>query len=300
MIGTDVMIDPVERAATASPSAPTQRSQRLELPFGPLVVDLWEPATPAEVDPILLIHGWGASGTYWAKTARALAETAQVIVPDLPGTGRSQPTHPAQDMFDQAATLANLLDTFGVTRAQVVGHSMGCGLAWLLADLRPDLVERMVVTSLSFFMTDAQRKLFSAAMGFRRVAMNFRPRWLVDVPGMTQAMALHLFHRVPDDPALLRQGFIEYLELDSATAIACADNATNPRIAEAGMRVQVPVLLIAARQDHMMPKKNVVYTVELIPNCKLQWIEECGHFPMVEKPDEYLAILHDFLDLGLA
>ena len=61
--------------------------------------------------------------------------------------------------------------------------------------------------------------------------------------------------------------------------------------------MQVPSLLVACRQDQVMPVENVDYSVSVIPDCQLHWIEECGHLPMVEKADEYMAILHDFLHL---
>ena len=119
-----------------------QRTLTLARPHGPLVVDIWEPRFPAapalpnpeasarlatEAPSILLIHGWGNAGGYWRDTALQLAATARVIVPDLPGTGRSLPVRTPQTMFDQVATLVDLLDILELKRVQVVGHSMGGG-----------------------------------------------------------------------------------------------------------------------------------------------------------------------------
>jgi pimeloyl-ACP methyl ester carboxylesterase len=44
-----------------------------------------------------------------------------------------------------------------------------------------------------------------------------------------------------------------------------------------------------------MPPQNVDYTVQHIPGSRVIWIDDCGHMPMLEKPDEYHAILRDFL-----
>jgi pimeloyl-ACP methyl ester carboxylesterase len=95
----------------------------------------------------------------------------------------------------------------------------------------------------------------------------------------------------------LRQGLTEYLTLDYDTAVACANDASDPAIPAAGARVQVPTLLIACRQDEVMPVENVDYTMRVIPNSSVRWIEQCGHLPMVEKPAEYLALLREFLVL---
>ena len=110
-------------------------------------------------------------------------------------------------------------------------------------------------------------------------------------------MANRYFYRVPKENPLVKQGFVDFLELDAATAVACAIDATSPAIEAAGANVQTPTLLIACRQDQVMPVANVDYTVGVIPNCKVSWIDKCGHLPMVEKPQEYLTIVRDFLEL---
>ncbi len=270
---------------------------RLNQKQGPLVVDVWSPRTSAQTTPILLIHGWGGTGSYWQETARALAQTAQVIVPDLPGTGRSQPVQSAQNMFDQVASLNYILDALALDRVQVVGHSMGAAMALLLADRAPSRVERLVLTSMCFFMTEKQAEVYTTIMSFFQLAMRFRFSWMAAIPGLSQLMATRYFYRMPEDQAAVDQGLLDYLQLDFDTAVACANDATDPRIEAAGTRVQVPTLLIACRQDHVMPLENVEYSVSRIPGCRLHWIDKCGHLPMVEKPDEYMAVLRDFLVL---
>ncbi|MEZ4581721.1 MAG: alpha/beta hydrolase [Caldilineaceae bacterium] len=81
--------------------------------------------------------------------------------------------------------------------------------------------------------------------------------------------------------------------MDRATAVTCANDASSEAIPIGG--AVVPTLLIASRQDLVMPVSNVEYTVQTIPNCRVRWIEECGHLPMVEKSQEFLEILTEFL-----
>lgn len=280
-----------------SATAPEQRTVIINRKTGLMCVDIWEPSQEPTVAPILLIHGWGGSGGYWAETAATLAKTAKVIVPDLPGTGRSLPVNATQDMYDQVNTLAELLDELEIDRVQVVGHSMGGAMALLLTDARPDQVERLVLTSTCFFLDKSQEQIYRAIMKFTYATMQVRPTFLASMPFVPQLMAARYFYRIPTDGRKLRNGLMDYLTLDLDTAIACANNACDPAIPEAGRRVDVPTLLIACRNDQVMPVGNVEYTVEQIPNSRAVWIDECGHLPMVEKPDEYLEILTDFLDL---
>lgn len=270
---------------------------RLMREYGQLFVDEWRPRKPSGAPPVLLIHGWGGTGTYWKQTARALSETVRVIVPDLPGTGRSQPTKPARDMYDQVDTLIDLLDYFDLDRVQVVGHSMGGAMAVLLADQCANRIDRIVLASLTFFKTEQQKAVYRKVMSGFRIALRMRAGWMASIPGGTHMMAQHYFHRVPKGNPLLKRGLLDFLELDAATATRCADDAADDTIPQAGARLHMPVMLIAPRQDAMMPMENVDFTADVIPNCEVRWIEECGHIPMIEKTDEFLSILSGFLHL---
>jgi pimeloyl-ACP methyl ester carboxylesterase len=200
-------------------------------------------------------------------------------------------------MADYVDAVIIMLDSLEIERVQVIGHSMGGAVALLVADKRPDLIERLVLTSVSFFVNDAQVQLYRSVMTAFRASMSLRGKWMARLPGVTQMMASRYFYRIPKDEALLRQGLQEYLELDAGTATATADDAPSPRIPQAGARIRVPTLLIACRQDQVMPVENVNFTARTIPGCQVHWIEECGHIPMVEKPAEFMALVRGFLVL---
>lgn len=289
-----------EPTATAAPRrrpASNLHTHTFARPVGPFVVDVWDARQPHGKTPILLVHGWGNSGSYWRSTASELSQTVQVIVPDLPGTGRSQPVHSPQNMYDQVGSLEWLLDRLELDKVQLVGHSMGGAMSLLLTERQPNRIERLNLTSLGFFMTRGQEQIYNVAMSAFRVALGFRPNWLLEVPYLPQLMAMRYFYRLPGNEAVLREGLEEYLRLDLGTALACAENATDPAITESGPAVNVPVMLIVCRQDLNVPLPNAEFTANLIPNCDLRWMEKCGHLPMVEKPAEYMALLTEFLDV---
>ncbi|MCC6605204.1 MAG: alpha/beta hydrolase [Anaerolineae bacterium] len=297
MTNAQTLWDPTILSAPLAIQRGEKETLTLKRAAGPVVVDVWPARAANGATPILLIHGWGGSGSYWEDTARRLSKTAQVIVPDLPGTGRSQPVKSAQNLYDQVATLKFVVEKLGLEKVQIVGHSMGAAMTLLLAEQIQERVERLVLTSMCFFMTQKQADIYNSIMKFVRLMMRVRFRQMADIPGLSYMMAVRYFYKVPDDQELLRQGFMDYLTLDFETAAACAENATDPGIEAAGAAVQVPTLLIACRQDQVMPVENVNYTVSVIPNCELRWMEQCGHLPMVEKADEYMGILHSFLQV---
>lgn len=297
MTNAQTLWDPTILSAPLAIQRGEKETLTLKRASGPVVVDVWPARAANGATPILLIHGWGGSGSYWEDTARRLSKTAQVIVPDLPGTGRSQPVKSAQNLYDQVATLKFVVEKLGLEKVQIVGHSMGAAMTLLLAEQIQERVERLVLTSMCFFMTQKQADIYNSIMKFVRLMMRVRFRQMADIPGLSYMMAVRYFYKVPDDQELLRQGFMDYLTLDFETAAACAENATDPGIEAAGAAVQVPTLLIACRQDQVMPVENVNYTVSVIPNCELRWMEQCGHLPMVEKADEYMGILNSFLQV---
>ncbi|QLY27873.1 alpha/beta hydrolase [Nocardia huaxiensis] len=96
--------------------------------------------------PLLLIHGSGATGSSWAGVVPALARDHRVITIDLPGCGRSEPVS-TYDVAQQADRIAAVLDELGIRNPNVVGHSSGGYVGTALVERRPDLVDTLILVS---------------------------------------------------------------------------------------------------------------------------------------------------------
>lgn len=98
---------------------------------------------------VVLLHGGGAGATgasNYARNIDALAQRFRVIVPDMPGYGRSTKEVDHEDPFgDLAAAVRGLLDEMDVDRAHLVGNSYGGAAALRLAMDRPDRVDRLIL-----------------------------------------------------------------------------------------------------------------------------------------------------------
>ena len=98
---------------------------------------------------VVLLHGKNFGGATWESTARALTGAGyRVLVPDQIGFCKSAKPRSAQYSFEMLASLTRrLMESRGISRAAIVGHSMGGMLAMRFAIMYPDTVERLVLVN---------------------------------------------------------------------------------------------------------------------------------------------------------
>lgn len=123
----------------------TWTHRRVRLPWGRLSV-----YTAGDGPPLLLLHGLGGSGRYWAGMA-AIVEGRSLIAPDLPGFGRSDKPDVDYSRDFHVTALDGLLRGLGAADAvDVAGHSMGGILAGLFAARHPGRVKSLAVVASPF------------------------------------------------------------------------------------------------------------------------------------------------------
>ncbi len=124
----------------------------------------WELGPRSAEVPVVLLHGLGAASHYWTETAIDLARSGRtVIVPDAPGSGRSDPPAPAAGwgVPGRVAAVSALLDALRLRKIDLVGHSLGGWTAGAFALSEPHRVRRLVlVDSAGFARLDAEAEQF--------------------------------------------------------------------------------------------------------------------------------------------
>lgn len=95
--------------------------------------------------PIVLLHGFGFDGVSWDDFAAPLASARKVVWFDMPGHGAAAGWSPTPHAGTCAKAVVASLEAMAISRAVLVGHSLGGAVAALVGLMRPDLVERLVL-----------------------------------------------------------------------------------------------------------------------------------------------------------
>jgi len=248
-------------------------------------------------EPVVLLHGFGASTYSWRKVIPALGASHRVIAIDLNGFGYTErPKDLASYTREgQIAMILGVMDALGIDRAHIVGHSYGGGLSLLLATIHPERFRTLVLvdSSAPTYPDDRRSRLASvrpfANLFLRAVAL--RP-----------AMVRRSLRASVYDGSLVTPGLVQAY-LDSVSIEGAEDafyGLTVPRVVP-GPRVRldqirVPTLAIWGAEDRLIPLASSRRSVAHIPGSEFVVIEHCGHLPMEEKPEELLAALLPFLE----
>jgi len=88
---------------------------------------------------LVLVHGFGEDGHVWDQQLAVLEQSMLVLIPDLPGTGKSGRWNDAHvDIADYAKALIAILDAEGIDTCCLLGHSMGGYITLAFAELYPE------------------------------------------------------------------------------------------------------------------------------------------------------------------
>lgn len=123
------------------------KASELEIPtrFGPLTALAWgDPHAPV----LLALHGWLDNAASFSPLASGLAEHHHVVALDLPGHGRSAHLPAGLSRYhvvDQVDHVLDAADALGIARFDLLGHSLGAGIAALLAAAVPQRVRRLAL-----------------------------------------------------------------------------------------------------------------------------------------------------------
>jgi len=244
-------------------------------------------ATETGLDPgrgpgIVFVHGAGGTHEHWRFQLRQLAVRWNALAVDLPGHGESQgdgyPT-----IREYRDFLLGLLDAVGFSRAVLVGHSMGGGIAQDFALTYPNRLDALVLVG-----TGARLRVHPDVFAAIQRDMGEAGRL---ISGLAYSSAALLATVASAAEAFARNRAL-VLEGDFRACDAFDLMAEIPKI-------RTPTLIVCGEDDRLTPAKYARFLHDNIPGSALTIIPGAGHMVMLEKPVEFNRVLAAFLEARL-
>ena len=254
--------------------------------------------------PVVLLHGFPETGKCWDKVAEALSAEHRVLVPDLPGYGRSaRPT--SYDSTTLANTIAAFMDAADAPKATVVGHDWGGGVAFRLALDHPDKVERLAVINSPFRKLDLRRgwhMLFFNLPVLPEIALTAAgDRWIDTLLRAASVNkdafdpdALAEYHQAYHSLERKRSAFAYYRTVTRRIIASKLPGRARPRGPHGS--IDMPTLVIWGEKDPALPLWLADAILKDIPQAKLVTIPDAGHFVPEERPERVAELLKEFTE----
>lgn len=248
-------------------------------------------------EPLVLLHGLGASRRLWHRVVPLLSgDDRLVLAPDLPGFGDSPPAGPGFEFDAVTDRLARALRRRAGGRFDLLGSSLGGAVALKLAAAHPGLVRRLVLAAPAGFgplpwpVASAASVLADPALRIRRIAG-------VPLSVSPTARRLLLWGAVAEPHRLSRSD--ARLILDSsrrATRLGSALAAVLRTDLRPGLvRLDVPLGLIWGERDRVVPISTLETIRRLRPGVVAETIPDAAHIPQLERPEEFAATVRRVL-----
>jgi 2-hydroxy-6-oxonona-2,4-dienedioate hydrolase len=244
----------------------------------PVRCEVVEAGLPAPNIPVVFLHGLVGLNDHWEDVVHRIKHRSRCVLvqtPLLDLTGDDCSIHGATELT------IRLLTAHIKQPAVLVGNSFGGHIAAKMAIARPDLVRGLVLAGASGLI---EKSMVSD--------VQIRPsrEWLERKIGEL------FFDRSKMNPEDVDRAYKELMDRDHARAmVRLSRTARKNHLGEELRHIKAPVLLIWGKQDIVTPPEACDQFASKISNSKVVWLDNCGHAPMIEKPDEFGAAMNEFL-----
>jgi 2-succinyl-6-hydroxy-2,4-cyclohexadiene-1-carboxylate synthase len=238
---------------------------------------------------VVLVHGFTQTGTSWARVARELEDDFEVVMPELPGHGRSPMPDPGSGLGQTALALG---ETGG--KAGYVGYSLGGRCCLHLALQTPRLVERLVIVGAHPGIDDERSRRLRRAEDDRRAAelerggdafvAEFVETWLAG------PLFAHLNEEQADRPSRLANS-----AAGLAASLRTVGTGTQAPLWERLGGLEMPILVVTGALDDKF-RPIAERTVDAIGrNARLAVVAGAGHAVCFERPGVFVELVSEFL-----
>jgi pimeloyl-ACP methyl ester carboxylesterase len=253
-----------------------------------------------EGKPLLLIHGYGAGIWVWEKQIEILSKSYRVYALDVIGHGFSDRPKIPYTSETYIHFLKDFMDEAGIERATLIGNSMGGGIAWAMAILFPERVDRLILIDCvpPDVLHEIKNESFRTLVAIKDIPIL---PYLVIAGRSKSSVRWILLECVSDIKLITPQVLNRQYQLSKIQGTTWVLYSTFKHAEEAiKLKDQLslirhPTLFIWGERDLIFPPHVGEALHQTIPGSKFLKIEKSGHIPMWETPDEVNQAILSFL-----
>jgi pimeloyl-ACP methyl ester carboxylesterase len=260
-------------------------------------------AGPVDGPPLLLLHGSGPGVTGWRNfrgVVATFAEHFRSLILEFPGFGVSDDFggHPMITALD---SVVRFVDALGLDTVDIVGNSMGGGVALNFATAHPDRVRRVVTIGGigRNLLTPAPSEGIRLLQEFTEEPTRDRlVRWLYsmvyDPATVTDELIEERWNHATD-PQTLAGARRMYSSEAFTQMMKVMESSKGPQPWAAMHRVKAPTLITWGLDDRVSPLDMALIPMRTIPNAELHVFPNCGHWAMIEAKEAFESTVLAFL-----
>ncbi|WP_044934547.1 alpha/beta fold hydrolase [Pseudacidobacterium ailaaui] len=234
---------------------------------------------------LVFLHYWGGSHRTWTPVIARLSDRYRCIAPDLRGWGEFGKRVADCSLEQQARDVEAVIETMGVSRYVLVGHSMGGKIAQMIAAGRPAGLDALILVAPApptpLLVSDEEREM--------------RARIYTSREGVEQVLAILTERSLPEE--LREQVIKDTLNGSSAAVQAWLDHGMQLDISHRVRSIQVPVTVIVGDADKVENETTLRHELgKCIPEARFEILPGVGHLSPLEAPHELEAAISSVLD----
>ncbi|MFL6759977.1 alpha/beta fold hydrolase [Sphingomonas sp.] len=236
-----------------------------------------------DATPIVFLHGVGSDKSVWHPQLTHFGRTRRSIAFDYPGYGDSDPAPEGTTRDDYAEAILSAMAALDIDRAHICGLSLGGVVAIAMHDSVPQRCASMILAD-TFAVHPEGRAIYERSLAGS-----------LDLAAMAQARVDVLLAQ-PADPQVRREVVETMSRIDPAAYRIGAEAVWLADQRDRAAAIRVPTLVVCGDKDVITPPALSDALADLIPGARMALIAGAGHLANLEKPDEFNAILGQFID----
>ena len=253
-------------------------------------------------ETLLLIHGMAGSSETWRAVIPQLAKKYRVIAPDMLGHGQSDKPRGDYSLGAFAVWLRDLLDELGVTRATIVGQSLGGGVAMQFVYQHPDYCQRLVLISSGGLGPDVGWTLrLLSAPGAELILPVIAPKPVLNVGNKLRSWLSAAGIQSPRGAEIwsayssLSDSQTRHAFLRTLRSVVDYRGQAVSALNRLHLTSELPTMAIWGDKDQIIPLDHAYAAQAARPGSRLEVLAGVGHFPHVERPTDVVDLIDDFI-----